>query len=393
MKSSNLDDIESTIKSLFSVCSFCGECSLSCPPHFYGLFNPMGVLRRLQREGIEATIESEPLFNCLTCNRCMVNCPNYDPNRGMDFAHLIRELRHYANLKGLKIAHADELTPRSILLPEFSQHKLLDNVAICSKEPHLRWQDSGPIAFFTGDIALFLENPELKQYNWTEIVSSSIRLLNQVHITPVLANMYGSGHDEFWAGFYSTFRDIALKNMDIYHQAQVKTIICEDAESYYMWKYEYPKLVPEFDFSIYHLSEFLLAESRYEHIIFDVPLATKYIMHDVSRLGRLNGHLYQAPREIIDYITENERIEIDATQDYSYDYKTRYFHNKVTTGESLWNQYFSDLLETKAEYLITTSPRTLVAYSEMQEKLKKKIEIGKLPQIRDWAVFISRFLP
>ena len=29
---------------IVSHCKNCGQCSLTCPPHFFGLFNPLGVL-------------------------------------------------------------------------------------------------------------------------------------------------------------------------------------------------------------------------------------------------------------------------------------------------------------------------------------------------------------
>ncbi|TFH26400.1 MAG: hypothetical protein E4G98_07110 [Promethearchaeota archaeon] len=89
---------ESTqIFDIVSYCKNCGQCSLTCPPHFYGLFNPLGVIREVQMGNLQEAITNQSLFNCLTCNRCMTYCPNSKNGEGMNFAVLMRLLREYAH--------------------------------------------------------------------------------------------------------------------------------------------------------------------------------------------------------------------------------------------------------------------------------------------------------
>lgn len=389
MVSNSEFELESTIKSLYSICGNCGECSLTCPPHFYGLFNPMGLLRSLQRDGIESTILSQPLFNCLTCNRCMTNCPNADPKRGMDFAELIRHLRQYASEKKLLVPHTQNKNSSFQITRKIEDLKILKNKEFILSINDLNTQKNGPIAYFCGDIVKFSENKDITYIDWKSIISAPIKILNKVNVIPAIIDMYGSGHDEYWTGNNDIFMEIAKTNIKLYRDAQIHTIICSDAESYYMWKNVYPNIDKNFNFEVFHLSEYLLKDKLIKDLIFDVSFKINYIIHDSSRLGRLNPTLFNSQRVVLDQIQDITRIEIEDSKEYAYDFRSSYYLSEPVKRERMINARLNELSIFNASYFIINSHRALVSL----EKHLLNTQVPNLPQLREWSVFISRFLP
>lgn len=393
MSSKHSDDLISLITNMYSLCNNCGECSLTCPSHFYGLFNPMGVLRRLQRDGIEETIKSEPIYNCLTCNRCMTNCPNSSSEKGMNFARLILHLREYARINGINTPQTDSIQSFSIVKEKFKDYHLLKNTKLVQEDPTVSVQKKGPIAFFTGDSLLFKEIDELSHLDWDNYIISPIKLLNTVGLEPVLCDMYGSGHDPFWMGYYDLFRQIAEKNIEIYKKCQVETIICEDAESYYMWKYVYPQFDDEFSFNVVHLCEYLASLDHKNKLVYDVSFNMSYIFHDVSRLGRNNPELFKLARNLLDMIPNLTEKEMDSTGYDALDYKMGYYTQDSPKLIKMWRSHLKELSETNADYFLTTSLRTLIALDHFSNELSAEMKDKPVPQMKEWSVFLSRFLP
>ncbi|MHA1674751.1 MAG: (Fe-S)-binding protein [Promethearchaeota archaeon] len=415
-----LDEKSTQIFDIISHCNNCGQCSLTCPTHFHGLFNPLGVLRAIQMGNIREAITDQPLFNCLTCNRCMTYCPNSKNGEGMNFAVMMRLLREYAHNQHIPIKNSSNPpglctllvdsnynpeapeapetpeppeTPKSQVVPlsledisdvEFDQY-FGENSSLS-----LNRVEQGEIAFFVGDLPLYQKKVPQFFKDFTQILESSVKILNQVDIIPVIINMKPLGHDDYWAGHTEIFTILAHENVRRYKEAGVKTIIVESAEAYRTWRYDYPEVVEGCDFAVFHLSQYLFQTGKYKKLKIDASLSTSYTFADSSRLGRLGGGVYEEPRQILSKVSGAILKEMDSNRQEAFDCGTGMYLEEVEETNNLWNKMIEEIASTKADYFITTSPKTLLHYSSIIAT--KPFESRELPIVKDWAVFLSRFL-
>ncbi len=409
-----LGDEFTQIFDIVSHCNNCGQCSLTCPTHFYGLFNPLGVLREVQMGNIREAIINQPLFNCLTCNRCMTYCPNSKNGEGMNFAVMMRLLREYAHNQHIPIKNSSNPPGLCTLLvnsnydpesPESPKDSNTQEVPISLGDIldvefenyfgeksflSLKRVEHGEIAFFAGDLPLYQKKAPQFSEDFTQILESSVKILNQVGVIPVIINMKPLGHDDYWAGHSEIFTLLAQENVQRYKEAGVKTIVVESAEAYRTWKYDYPEVVEDCDFTVFHLSQYLFQTGKYKKLKIDASISTSYTFADSSRLGRLGGGVYEEPRQILSKVSGAILKEMDSNRHEAFDCGTGMYLEKSEETTKLWHKMIEEIAATHADYFVTTSPKTLLHYSSLIAT--EPFESRELPIVKDWAVFLSRFL-
>ncbi|GAG54776.1 unnamed protein product, partial [marine sediment metagenome] len=180
----------------------------------------------------------------------------------------------------------------------------------------LKIKNSGEVAYFLGCLPL-MENIFYKNdINYTDTAKTIIGLLNEAEIVPVVLNEKCCGHDALWGeGDFQTFKELADYNVKLYRDAGVKTIIVGCAEGYRTWKFDYPKIIKDFDFEVVHFSEYFLREKILEKIRVPQETKIKVTYHDSCRLGRLADKVYEAPRELIKLIPGVELVEMENIKD------------------------------------------------------------------------------
>lgn len=395
-----MSDFETTqIEELVSHCKNCGQCSLSCPTHYVGLFNPLGVLRDLQMSGPNEAIKNQPLYHCLTCNRCMTNCPNSKDGEGMDFAKLMRLLREYAKKNNIEIKNRAEFPGVSTIV---HTDALEGKTEVLDKIPEIEVQKfffpksrynitkEGPIAYVIGDLPFYQkQSPEIAD-EFTQIAHSVVKILNQVGVTPAVLNLKPIGHDDFWAGSTDIFSQLAKENTQRLLNAGVSTIIVESAEAYRTLKFDYPEVVNNFNFQVLHLSEFLLNNDLVRKLKIDHGMEVSYTFSDSSRLGRMGGKLYEPPRQILSKIGGITLKELESNRDDAYECGVEIFLPDGKEFLQMWDMRIKELLDVQADYFLTTSPKTLLNFSIHTST--EQYEDVKIPIIKDWAVFLSRLL-
>ena len=398
--------LEAYVSHMVQSCLNCGQCSLTCPTHFAGLFNPMGVLRDIHMSGIQFAIEHQPIYNCLTCNRCTTGCPD-----GLNFAVLIRSLRQISNEEDHPILTVGKaISPgvgAVIFQPPLPLPKtkgklgkllpILDVQQYFPASSKLQITDSGSIAYFVGDLPYYHETePEFAQrMNLCEIPQKVVRILNQLKIIPVVLDMKGSGHDDFWSGHQATFTALAEYNVAQYRRAGVKTIIIEDVEAYRTWKYDYPKIVPDFEFEVVHLSEFLMQDHQVRLLPLNPFSDITFTYQDSSRMGRLGGRLYEAPRILLSMISQGSLVELESNREFAYDCGAGLYLTENQETHAMWLKWVRELGATGAAYAITNSVKSLRIYDFVTSKLQSTDSQDppvQIPLMYDFAVFLSRFL-
>ncbi|NVM18719.1 MAG: FAD-dependent oxidoreductase [Candidatus Lokiarchaeota archaeon] len=228
--------------------------------------------------------------------------------------------------------------------------------------------------------------------NYLTVPKSVIGILNQNEIVPVvLPDEKCCGHDIIWQGDTESFEKLARYNVKLFKDAGVKTIVFSCPEGYYTWNNEYRKLFKgsdDFDFELYHMSEYIMKEKLLEDISFPNLGEVKVTYHDPCRLGRMSN-VYEAPREVLKLIQGIKLLEME--------------HNKVDAdccgvsayiscnqnSKLLQESRIKQAIETGADYLITTCPKCLThlnCYLNENKELKNKI------QVIDLLTFVGKML-
>jgi Fe-S oxidoreductase len=223
--------------------------------------------------------------------------------------------------------------------------------------------------------------PSINAPNYYEIPKSVIGILNQNDIVPVvLPEEKCCGHDILWRGDIDTLKKLAEYNVKLFKDAGVKTLIFSCAEGYYTWKKEYKKLFKgsdDFDFEIYHITEYILKENLLEAITF--PSHDKIIAtyHDPCRLGRMSN-VFEAPREILKLIPSVELVEMEDTMEDADCCGVSAYISCNQDSKKFQEKKIMQAIETGAEYLITACPKCIAhlnCYLNENRELKDKIKI------------------
>ena len=107
-------------------CMKCGKCSASCPSYNEMDIKPHQFVSYVQNGDIEALVNSESLYKCLSCFACIERCPrNVQPGKIVDAARqiLIRQ-RGQEGLSPDEIASLiDDETPQQLLVSAFRKYR------------------------------------------------------------------------------------------------------------------------------------------------------------------------------------------------------------------------------------------------------------------------------
>ena len=86
-------------------CMKCGKCSGACPAYDAMPIHPHQFVALVERGEVEGLLDSEALWNCLSCMACIERCP-----RGVEPAKFIEAVRvAYLRRKGEKHLKADDI--------------------------------------------------------------------------------------------------------------------------------------------------------------------------------------------------------------------------------------------------------------------------------------------
>jgi Fe-S oxidoreductase len=236
--------------------------------------------------------------------------------------------------------------------------------------------------------------PSINAPNYYEIPKSVIGILNQNDIVPVvLPEEKCCGHDSLWRGEIETFKKLAEYNVKLFKDAGVKTLIFNCAEGYYTWKKEYKKLFKgsdDFDFEIYHITEYILKESLLEDITFPGFDKIKVTYHDPCRLGRMSN-VFAAPREVLKLIPSVELVEMEDTLEDSDCCGVSAYVSCNQDSKKFQEKKVLQAIETGAEYLITACPKCIAhlnCYLNENRDLKDKIKVIDLVSFLGKLLFL-----
>jgi NADPH-dependent glutamate synthase beta subunit-like oxidoreductase/formate hydrogenlyase subunit 6/NADH:ubiquinone oxidoreductase subunit I len=230
--------------------------------------------------------------------------------------------------------------------------------------------------------------------DYFDIPKSVIGVLNQNNVVPVvLSEEKCCGHDSLWRGDIDTFEKLAKYNVKLFKDAGVKTLIFNCAEGYYNWKNDYKSLfknAEDFDFEIYHITEYILKENLLENVLFPHLAETKVTYHDACRLGRMGG-VYDAPREILKQIPDVKLVEMENSREDSDCCGVNSYINCNQTTKNMQEERINQAIEVGAEYLITACPKCLThfnCYLNENKDLKEKLKVTDITSFLGKRLFL-----
>ena len=106
-------------------CMKCGKCSATCPAYDEMEYHPHQFVSMVEKGDIEPLLQSESLYQCLSCFACVDRCP-----RGVEPAKLIEAVRLMAvrkqggnRLTSEKVAEmADDTIPQQALVSAYRKY-------------------------------------------------------------------------------------------------------------------------------------------------------------------------------------------------------------------------------------------------------------------------------
>ena len=371
-------------------CYQCGRCSGVCQLSKVQKFTPSRIIQLILEGFEEKIIESGVLWDCLTCNQCLKDCPVE-----INFADIVRmakwKMRHIANQKPDElIAHKgmyttiSELMSRPYIQPERSLEWIPKECKI---------SDKGNILYYVGCLSFF--NYEFE--NSESIAESTLKVLCQIEKEPlvIFKDEICCGHDIYWGqGKLKTFIKLAKKNIEMFEKAGISTIITACAECYSTFKVDYPTIFEDFNekFEVKHIIEYIYDNWKQNKIKFlslnENPERITFTYHDPCRLSRF------LPKE--NNLTEKVREIFEGFKRLGYDFKEM-AHNKKNSlccGVSCWMNCnekskalrYKRMLEAKdtGNIMITSCPKCKIHLTCLQDDVENIASI----KIMDFSEFL-----
>ncbi len=355
--------------SIFHQCYQCGICSGACPK---AKVLPGFLPRRMVFEMIngfeERQLDSGLVWECLTCGRCQVNCP-----QGVDFLAMVRDIRGKSKKLGIDgaVAHNTILAPMySIMVnPNIKPKKsmyLSEDVETDPDSKTLFFVGCSPHldAPFSGDVG----------FKGIDIMNDSLRALNLIGIVPaVVDGERCCAHDYLWRGEKEVFEAFGRQNAEVLEKFD--TIITACPECYRTLGVEYKELLG-IDLNVRHVSE-VVAENLDKIKKKD---RDKITYHDSCRLGRFMG-VYDEPREVLERAGFS-LVEMGESRENSLCCGVPTWVNCNDENKRIREQKLEDALSTGAKKLVLPCPKCEIHLKCLQvdksEKDKYPIEIVNL---------------
>ena len=382
------------LRDMLKRCYQCARCSGVCQLSKVQKFTPSRIIQMILEGFEDKIIESGILWDCLTCNACLQNCPE-----DINFADIVRIAKHKMRKKAGQnpdnyLAHKGLYTTISEIMaqPDVDPKRSLDWVpAGCEISTQ------GELLYYVGCLPFF--NFEFD--NSDTIAQSTLKLLCQSEEKPVvvLEDEICCGHDIYWGqGKLEAFIELAKKNLKKFETAGISQIVTACAECYRTFKVDYPNLFEDFSekYEVKHIIEYIYDKWKANEIEFkkagESEEITNFTYHDPCRLSRFlpkDNKIVENIREIFEHLSKSGfRFQEMA-------------HNKnqaLCCGVSTWMNCndrskalrYKRLLEAKdaGTIMLTSCPKCKMHLSCLQNDYEDVADI----EIIDFAEFIVKLV-
>jgi Fe-S oxidoreductase len=346
-------------------CYQCGRCDTVCPWNNVRNFYVRKLINQ-SKFGV-VPFESEDIWLCTTCGRCVQSCP-----RGVEIIDVMRAVR--------RLMVPDGVVPASIPNLRSVMTSLASVGNPWGQEPKDRanWANDLGVKEFdeTTEILYFpccypSYDPRLRK-----VAQATVNILNKAGVN---FGILGSkelccGESVRKAGNEALFKRLAKENIKTFIDTGVKKILVASPHCYHTFKNEYAEF--KVNFEIIHISQFLFQLIRDGKLKITKEYKKKVTYHDPCYLGRHNG-IYNEPREVLSKIPGLEFREMAETRG-----------NSLCCGmggsriwmETAKNQRFSDIRlkqanDVGAEVLATACPYCITQFEDSKLSMKESANL------------------
>ena len=378
------------MRALLRRCYQCGRCSGVCQLSKVQIYTPSRIIQLIIEGFEEKVLESETLWDCLTCNQCLKDCPE-----NINFAELVRMARYKMRQSANKnvdelIAHKGVYTMITEIMsqPYINPDRSLDWIP-----KNIKIADKGNVLYYVGCIPYF--NYEFDKID--SIALSTLQILSKIEKEPlvIFKEEICCGHDVYWGqGKLEVFIELAKKNIQMFEKAGISIIVTACAECYRTLKVDYPKLFEDFSqkFEVKHIIEYIYEMWKEGKIEFvgknESEEGISFTYHDPCRLSRF------LPED--NKITENTREIFKEFKKLGYNFNEMEHNqsNSLCCGVNSWMNCnekskalrYKRMLEAKSagSIMLTSCPKCKIHLSCLQDDYE---DISSI-EISDFSEFL-----
>ncbi|MFX1454152.1 MAG: (Fe-S)-binding protein [Promethearchaeota archaeon] len=382
---------EEKLRDMLKRCYQCGRCSGVCQLSKVQKFAPSRIIQMILEGFEDKIIESGVLWDCISCNTCLQNCPE-----DINFADIVRVAKY--KMQKLANQNPDDFVAHKGVYTTISEIMSQENV---HPNRNLGWvpkdiqiSDKGKILYYVGCIPYF----EFEFQGLDSIATNTLKLLYQIENEPIvlMKDEICCGHDLYWGqGKLEAFVKLARKNLNAFKKAGVTTIVTACAECYRTLRVDYPNLFDDFNenFEVKHLIEYIYDNWKEGKVSFKNPKEEEeeiqFTYHDPCRLSRFlpkGSKLMENVREIF---TELKNMG------YQFNEMIHNKENALCCGVSSWMNCnekskalrYKRMLEAKSAgtVMVTSCPKCRIHLSCIQNDYENLAEV----KIMDFSEFIA----
>ncbi len=373
-----IDGIKEAGGDAFKFCYQCGTCDTVCPWNRVRKF----FLRRMINQAKFGVVpfESEDLWLCATCRRCVQQCP-----RGVEIIDIMRAMR--------RILVPDGVVPASIpnLRGIMTSIASVGNPWGQQPKDRANWAKDLEVKEFVEDTELLYfpccypsYDPRLRK-----VAQATASTLQRAGVDfGILGSKENCcGESVRKAGNETLFKRLARENIKTFIDNGVKKILASSPHCFHTFKNEYREF--KADFEVVHVSQYLsqlLNEGKLKPTK-EYPKRVTY--HDPCYLGRHNG-IYDEPRNVLKKIPGLELVEMANSREDSLccGMGGGRIWMETAKEERFSNIRLEQAIQTGAEVLVTSCPYCITQFEDSMLTLKNSEAI----QIKDITEILQEVL-
>jgi heterodisulfide reductase subunit D len=372
-------------------CLQCGYCRAVCP--VYGETgwesdNPRGklyALKQLANRGpMDLILRRNPkpgeeykqrLYHCTSCGACDEVC-----HVNIKLAHLWEELKEWMIKQGYEPLEAHKKIYERVKRvrnpydePIEKRDAWLTDKSVLSPNPE--------VLFFAGCTASY-------RVGFLGQAVAKILTASDVKFNILGSDEWCCGSPLLRTGQADIVRsELAPHNMRAIETRGVNALVTACAGCYNTIKNDYPRIVGQPTYKLYHLTEYLEKLLKDKRLVLSKEFKKKVTYHDPCHLGR-HARVFEAPRNVINAIPGIEFVEMAYNREMAHccgaggGYKSAFNYS----AESIAAKRVREAEEVGAELIITSCPFCQVNLNAGAKNIGSKIKTVDIVQVVEQVI-------